>query len=80
MNFSILSGNPTTTNIYKLVHVTVNSMLLGWVCEQIKNMMKNMLTTFQNKLIETHDEWKNISEEELIELENKMIETFMKTE
>ena len=72
--------SPKFVHIYKLITVTVNSTLLGWICEHIKNTMKNMLIKFQEKIIESYDKWKNISEEELVELEKKMIETFMKTE
>lgn len=74
------NGNSNSIYVYKLITVTVNSMLLGWICDQVKKLMKNLLIQFQEKMIATHEEWKNITEEELVELEKKMIETFMKSE
>lgn len=76
----LCNDNESNVYIYKLVSVTVNSMMLGWVCDQVKTLMKNMLIKFQKKMIETESEWRNISEEELVALEKKMIETFMKVE
>lgn len=73
-------GKEQAIYVHKLVSVTINSMMLGWMCEHVKSTIKAMLLKFQKKLIETKDEWKDISEEELIALESDMIKTFMKVE
>lgn len=73
-------GKEPAIYVYKLVTVMVNSTFLGWICEHIKNTMKNMLLNFQKKMIDSEKEWMNLTEEELQELEKKMISTFMKPE
>lgn len=66
--------------VFKLVEVTINSTFFGWIAESIKNMMRDMLVKFQEKMVETEGEWINISEEELTKLEEEMMQKFMKSE
>jgi hypothetical protein len=73
-----LSDSKDGIFIYKFISITINSMLVGWMADHIKNAMKNMLLKFQKKVIETENEWKNISEEELVVLEKAMCEKFKK--
>lgn len=63
--------------VFKMVEVAVNSTFFGWIAEHIKNMMRDMLVKFQEKIIETEKEWMNISEEELMELEEEMIRKYL---
>lgn len=63
--------------VFKMVEVAVNSTFFGWIAEHIKNMMRDMLVKFQEKIIETEKEWMNISEEELMELEEEMIRRYL---
>jgi len=64
--------------VYKLITVTINSLVLGWIAERIKNSVRDMLGKFHEKVIETEDEWKDMKEEELVKLEEEMIKKFLK--
>lgn len=63
--------------VYKLVEVQINSILLSWTAESIKNLLRDMLLQFQEKIIETEEEWKAISVEDLEKLEVETIDKFM---
>lgn len=64
--------------VYKLITVTINSMVFGWVADKIKNSVRDMLAKFHEKVIETEKEWKDIKEEDLLKLEEEMVKKFMK--
>lgn len=66
--------------VFKLVEVKINSTFFGWIAENIKNMLRDMLVKFQEKMIETEAEWKDMSEEELERLEEEMVRRLMKRE
>lgn len=66
--------------VYKLIQVTVNSMIFGWVADKIKNSVRDMLNKFHEKVIETESEWINMKEEELIKLEEEMVTKFLKNQ
>lgn len=63
--------------VFKLVEATINSTFFGWIAENIKNMLRDMLVKFQEKVIETEMEWKGIGEEELVRLEEELVQKFM---
>lgn len=64
-------------NCYKLVHVTVNSFGLGWITSEIDKMLRNLLMEVQQKVIETYDEWADLSNEDIEKLEKEMISKFI---
>lgn len=66
--------------VFKLVEVTINSTFFGWIAESIKNMLRDMLVKFQERMIATEPEWINMSEEEIVKLEEEMVQKFMKKE
>lgn len=66
--------------VFKLVEVKINSTFFGWISGSIKNMLRDMLVKFQEKMIETEKEWKDMSEKELERLEEEMVGKFMKRE
>lgn len=64
--------------VHKLVKVTVNSIFFGWMADQIKNSTRDMVNTFHERVIETKDEWMNLSEMDLVKLEEEMLEKLLK--
>lgn len=73
-----LSSGKDGCFLYRLITVTVNSMMLGWIADRVKNSVRDMLGKFHEKVIETENEWKEIKEEDLIKLEEEMIKKFVK--
>lgn len=63
--------------IYKLVDISINSFGFGWIVGEIDKQVKAMLMEVQQKIIESYDEWKNMTEEELSKLEQEMIQRFL---
>lgn len=63
--------------VYKLIDVSINSFGFGWITKDIDKHVRNMLVDVQQQIIETYDEWKNLSEEELVKLEKEMIQKFI---
>lgn len=78
--FDFTNGKQANCYIYKLVKVTINSMIFGWVADKVKNSVRDMLSGFCTKVIETENEWKDLSEEDLVKLEQEMIKKFLKKE
>src|SRR5690606_35070709 len=50
---------------HKLVDVSVKSAFLGWVAGEIEKFFKGFLVNIQQQIIETYDEWKDLTEEEI---------------
>ncbi|KAI4292202.1 hypothetical protein PAPHI01_1476 [Pancytospora philotis] len=65
------------TYVYKCVDVSVNSFGLGWVAGEVDKMIRNLLVSVQQKIIETYDEWSKLSDEEIGELEEQMVKKFV---
>lgn len=65
------------TIIYKLVDVSVNSFGLGWVAAEVDRMIRNLLVSVQQKIIQSYDDWVHLSEKEISDLENDMVQRFI---
>jgi Phosphatidylinositol transfer protein len=63
--------------VYKMVDVKVNSYVLGWIAKEVDKKMRQVLLEVHGKIVETYDEWKDLSEEALVLLEKNMIEKFL---
>ncbi|KAM0680219.1 hypothetical protein GINT2_001604 [Glugoides intestinalis] len=64
--------------VHKLIKVTVNSIFFGWIADQVKNSTRDTVNAFHEKVIETKDEWINLSEKDLVKLEEEMLEKLLK--
>lgn len=78
--FDFTNGKEAKCYIYKLLKVTINSMIFGWVTDKVKNSVRDMLNGFCLKVIESENEWKDLTEEELVKIEEEMIKKFLKKE
>lgn len=68
-----------STYVYKLIDIDVNRFGFGWISGEIDKHVRNMLVDVQQKIIETYDEWKNLTEEEIVNMEKEMIQRFLRT-
>lgn len=77
-SYDLSQGKEPFCYVYKLITVSINSMIFGWVADKVKNSVRDMLNKFHERVIETEEEWKNISEEELVKLEEEMTRKFLR--
>ncbi|KAI5149416.1 hypothetical protein ENBRE01_0888 [Enteropsectra breve] len=63
--------------LYKSLEVSVNKFGMGWIAGEIEKHLQNMLLDVQKQIIESYDEWKDLSEEDLCKMEEDMIERFL---
>ncbi|KAI5169154.1 hypothetical protein PAEPH01_0486 [Pancytospora epiphaga] len=66
-----------TIIVYKCVDISVNKFGLGWVTSEVNKMIRGLLISVQQKIVESYEEWANLTEEEIKSLENEMIQKFI---
>lgn len=60
--------------VYKKIKVEVNSCLIGWIANEIEKSLRNMIIEHHQLILNTKNEWRDVTHEELEKLENEVFD------